>query len=113
MAKLDLKEASFSVPVAEGSRRISLEESTLPIHLPTIWTKQCPMRPYKAPPSSLITLWDKGIRCLLYLDDMLILGESPEELEHNFKQTKSLLTTLGFLVNEEKSISGPTQEMNF
>ena len=38
----------------------------------------------------------------MYLDDMLILGKTPGELNHNFSLTKSLLTSLFFFVNEEK-----------
>ena len=43
----------------------------------------------------------------------MILGKTPEELNHNFTLTRSLLISLGFLVNEEKSIPGPTQELEF
>ena len=56
---------------------------------------------------------DKGVRCLMYLDDMLILGRTAEELNHNFTLVKSLLTLLGFLVNEDKSVPDPTQELEF
>ena len=49
----------------------------------------------------------------MYLDDMLILGRTPEELNHNFSLTKSLLISLGFFVNEDKSVPGPTQELEF
>ena len=50
---------------------------------------------------------------LMYLDDMLNLGKTQEELRHNFQVCKSLLIALGFYVNEEKSIPGPTQEIDF
>ena len=46
----------------------------------------------------------------MYLDNMLIPGKTPEELNHNFSLTKSLLTSLDFFVNKEKSSPGPTEE---
>ena len=49
----------------------------------------------------------------MHLDNMFSLGKMPEELNHNFTLAKSLLIYLGFLVNEEKSVPGPTQELEF
>ena len=42
-----------------------------------------------------------------------ILGRTLQELQLNFMQAKSLLTSLGFLVNEEKSTPGPLQGIEF
>ena len=116
MAKLDLKDAYFSVPVAEDHRKFLqfqwrdqlLQFTCLPFGLssaPYVFTKL--LRPV------LTSLRDKGVRCLIYLDDMLILGRTAEELKQNFTLAKFLLTSLGFLVNEDKSVSGPTQELEF
>ena len=116
IAKLDLKDAYFSVPMAQNSKRLLqfqwksqlLQFTCLPFGLssaPYVFTKL--LRPV------LTSLRDQGIRCLMYLDDMLILGKTPQELNHNFCLSKSLLTTLGFSVNEEKSSAGPTQELEF
>ena len=116
MAKLDLKEAYFSVPITEQSRSFLqfkrkdklFQFTCLPFGLssaPYVFTKL--LRPV------LAYLREQGIRCLMYLDDMLILGKTQEELRHNFQVCKSLLIALGFYVNEEKSIPGPTQEIDF
>ena len=61
----------------------------------------------------LASVRELGIRCLMYIDDMLILGETSEELSHNFQSCQTLMTSLGFVVNNEKSIAGPTQEIEF
>lgn len=49
----------------------------------------------------------------MYLDDMLILGRTDEELSHKYMLAKSLLASLRFFVNEEKSVPGPAQEWEF
>ena len=116
MAKLDLKEAYLSVPMAYQSRRFLqfrwkdklLQFTCLPFGLssaPFVFTKL--LRPV------LASLRELGIRCLMYIDDMLILGETSEELSHNFQSCQTLMTSLGFVVNNEKSIAGPTQEIEF
>ena len=73
---------------------VLLEKSTVPIHLPTLQTEQC--TPKLLHPI-LIFLRDKGVHCLMYLDDMLIPGRTDEELNHNFTLMKSLLTLWDFL----------------
>ena len=40
-----------------------------------------------------------GIRLVIYLDDLLILGDSPESVLKDLKVTINLLSSLGFLVN--------------
>ena len=116
MAKLDLKDAYFSISIAEKHRKFLqfywrnqlLQFTCLPFGLsstPYVFTKL--LRPV------LTFLRDKGIRCLMYLDDMLILGRTAMELNHNFELVKPLLTSLGFLVNEDKSVPYPTQELQF
>ena len=116
MAKLDLKEAYLSVPMAYQSRRFLqfrwkdklLQFTCLPFGLssaPFVFTKL--VRPV------LASVRELGIRCLMYIDDMLILGETSEELSHNFQSCQTLMTSLGFVVNNEKSIAGPTQEIEF
>jgi len=116
MAKLDLWEAYFSIPMAEESRKFlqfkwkrkCFQFTCLPFGLssaPYIFTKL--LKPV------LTCLREQGIRCLMYIDDMLILGKTQEELTHNFQICKSLLISLGFMVNEEKSVAGPLQELEF
>ena len=44
---------------------------------------------------------------------MLILGEASEELRRNIQSCRSLMTSLGFVVNSKKSIPGLTQKIEF
>jgi len=53
----------------------------------------------------LATLRQRGIRVIAYLDDLLIIGKTKEEAEAAFSQVKSLLESLGFVINLEKSVA--------
>ena len=46
----------------------------------------------------------KGIRLVIYLDDILVLNESKEGLVADVNTVLELLQSLGFLLNWEKSI---------
>ena len=94
-----------------------MEGQASPIHLPSLWIQQCPPPPpfvfTKLLHPVLASVRELGIHCLMYIDDMLILGEISEELSHNFQSCRSLMTSVGFVMNNEKSIAGPTQEIEF
>ena len=55
----------------------------------------------------------RGVLCLEYFDDFLILGNSEQECRKNVKLTVSLLENLAFLVNYEKSYLQPKQTCKF
>ena len=57
-------------------------------------------------------LCSKGIRCVIYLDDILLDQDRTKLIEHAVT-TLLLLEALGFLVNYPKSDLDPTQEANF
>ena len=54
-------------------------------------------------------LREKGIHCVFYLNDILILGRSLEEWTENIQFTTRFLKTLGFIINQEKSQLHPAQ----
>ena len=58
------------------------------------------------------TLRSKGICLVGYIDDILILADSPEELNSAVKET-ILLQSLGFFIHETKSDLEPSQEVKF
>ena len=104
MAKLDLKVRIFSISIAVKHRKFPQ----------FYWRNQRTLRGSRNYFASVLTfLRDKAIRCLMYLDDMLILGRTATELNHIFAPVKPLLTSLGFHVNEDKSVLGPIQELEF
>jgi hypothetical protein len=50
-----------------------------------------------------------GIRFMIYLDDILVMGASYEEAIRHLHLIADLLTSVGFLVNYEKSVFSPSQ----
>lgn len=106
LCSIDLKDAYLLIPIHKHYRKYlkflfknSLYEfSSLPFGLstaPFVFTKV--LRP-------VVTYLRKlNIRCVIYLDDLLILGSSFEECQKNMRTAVDLFTFLGFIVNEGKS----------
>lgn len=116
MAVLDLKDAYLSIPIHASSRKYLrftfdnkiYEFVTLPFGLntaPFVFTKV--MKPI------LSNLRKLGLLSVAYLDDLLLLGESERTCCKNLKITEKLVTTLGFLINNEKSRKVPSQRVNY
>ncbi|XP_044146965.1 uncharacterized protein LOC122935270 [Bufo gargarizans] len=116
MVKLDLKDAYLTVPVEESSRDLLRFKwkgeiwrfTCLPFGLssaPWCFTKL--MRPVVA------WLRSRGIRLIIYLDDILLLAQDRQTLLSHLELTSSLLTGLGFLINYDKSVLTPARIMEF
>ena len=116
MAKLDLKDAYLSVPIYPPHRNyLSFqwqkkiwEFKSLPFGLrsaPHAFTKL--LKPVVALLRKLV------IRCILYLDDMLIMAQSKQDLQSHLATAIELLTLLGFIINTKKSVFKPTQKIEF
>lgn len=58
-------------------------------------------------------LRERGIRLVIYLDDLICFGSSYNECSNNAKIVKNLLTCLGFVINYEKSSLIPTKITEF
>ena len=58
-------------------------------------------------------LRSKGIRCVIYLDDLLLLDQDRDKLKEHTATVLTLLEALGFLVNYPKSVLEPTQILVF
>ena len=54
-----------------------------------------------------------GIRLVFYLDDILIIGSSPEEVLQHGQKVIQVLSSLGFLIHQEKSVFTPSQVIQF
>ncbi|XP_031345505.1 uncharacterized protein LOC116177002 isoform X1 [Photinus pyralis] len=54
-----------------------------------------------------------GLLSVVYLDDFLLLGDSYRNCLHNVTQTTTLLESLGFIINKEKSCMAPQQVCEF
>ena len=116
MAKIDLKDAFFMVPIAPQFHHLLLfsirkdiyQFRCLPFGLctaPRVFTKI--LKPV------VETLRSIGIRLVIYIDDMLIMAPSSQLLREQIYTTLFLLENTGFVVNNKKSLLDPTQEIEF
>ena len=116
MTKLDLKDAYLSITVHPASQRFlrfiwkskSYQFQALRIGLniaPLVFTRL--LKPVAA------FLRKRGIRLIIYLDDILLIGSSIKETSLFTEMTMSLLESLGFIINKEKSVLHPTQTFIF
>lgn len=116
MATVDLKEAYFLVPIAKSCRKYLCfvfegkiyHFNVLPYGLsvaPRIFTKI--MR------EVMNHLRSKGYRSVIYLDDILCIGDTFSECLRNVTETLNLLERLGFVINWEKSMLVPKQNCKF
>ena len=113
---LDLSDAYYHVSIHKRSRRYLrfilegkiYEFKALPMGLcssPRIFTRLTKFvsgfcRRYK-------------IVLIMYLDDLLILGESLEDCKAKTQFVENLLIKLGFLINRKKSVLEPNQEVTY
>ena len=116
MTKLDLKDAYLSVAVHPDCQKYlrfvwknqAFQFRALPFGLniaPRVFTRL--LKPVTA------FLRKRGARIVIYLDDILIIGSKIEETRRFTEMAMSLLESLGFIINKEKSILKPTQVLTF
>ena len=116
MSSIDLKDAYFLVPIDPNHRKYLrfqyknqfFEFTCLPFGLsvaPYVFTKI--MRPV------VKYLRSAGILCLNYLDDILILSENYEAGQSHIHVATTLLESLGFLINYNKSSLIPSTRCTF
>ena len=112
LAKVDLTDAYFTIPIFRGHRkylrfrwgRKTFEFTCLPFGLcasPWVFTKLLRI--------AVTFLRRSGIRLVIYLDDLLIVGATAEECSDAVDQAIHVLESLGFLINFKKSETTPTQ----
>lgn len=116
MTKLDLSDAYLTVSLAKHQRRLFcfvwrgklFQFQCMPFGLavaPRAFTK------LTKPIAAFLRM--HGIRLIVYLDDILIIASSYEECQEHFQLTRSILESLGFRVNDKKSIPVPTKHIDF
>jgi hypothetical protein len=116
LAKLDLKDAYFTVPMHLSDQELLqfrwqgkvYQFNCLPFGLSSApWAFTKLLKPLVA------FFRERGIRLVIYLDDILILGSSKEKLTEDVGLVRSVLESVGFIVNEEKSSCEPSQNIEF
>lgn len=116
MATLDLKDAYTLVPISKSSKKCLrfkfrgkvYEYNCLPFGLncaPLCFTKL--MKPV------IGSLRSRGWVSVIYLDDILLIGESYSNCQDNVLESKAMLQSLGFIINESKSNMVPSQRRKY
>ena len=116
MVTIDLKDAYFSIPIHQSHRKFLrfswrnqlFQFAALPFGLtsaPRVFTKV--LKPVIA------SMRQRGIRCLIYIDDLIIVASSKMECNEQAVFAVQLLTDLGFNVNMEKSNLVPKTRVEF
>ena len=116
MASVDLKDAYYSIPIAEEERKLLMFQwkgkyyqfTCLPNGLssaPRIFTKI--LKPVYARLRSI------GHTCMGHIDDSLLVGQSFDSCHRNIADTVCLFTNLGFTIHPVKSVLQPQQKIDF
>ena len=117
MAKIDLKDAYLTVPVAkdsqpflafQGQEGVLFQFKVLPFGLCT-----APFTFTKLTKPLVQFLRRVGIHILIYLDDMLLSAQSKQQLLEHLSTVIWLLASLGFVINVPKSVLTPSKQIDF
>lgn len=116
LVKLDLKDAYFTIPMAEESqpflqftwKNLLYQFQALPFGLSSApW---CFTEVMKA---ITTVLRERGIRLIIYLDDILIMSQDHSQILQDLKTTVELIESTGFIINREKSIMTLSRSLEF
>lgn len=115
-AKVDLKDAFFSVPVSEDSKRF-LRFS----FYNTLYEFQCMPQGYSDAPRVftkitkplIARLRSLGFINSIYIDDILLISDNKTDLEENISHTLSIFDRAGFTINTDKSVLVESQTIEF
>ncbi|XP_078616244.1 uncharacterized protein LOC144884664 [Branchiostoma floridae x Branchiostoma japonicum] len=116
MASLDIQDAYFHIPIHPSFRkllRFQFQSRLWEFQVCPFGLNCIPRAFTKITKPIIAVIRSQGIRIIIYLDDILILGTSAQECRDNLKFVIDLLTSLGFLLNWEKSQLIPTQKITF
>ena len=117
MAKVDLKDAYFTVPIAPKFHCLMafqdedgkfLQFQTLPFGLCT-----APYAFSKITKPAMQFLRQIGMHIIIYLDDMLIMSQTKDSALQDLSTVLWLFYSLGFIINTQKSIVTPAKQVEF
>lgn len=116
LAKVDLKDAYYLIPIHNMYRKYLrfrfknelFEYCCMPFGL------ACAPRAFTKIIRPIVTvLRSKGHRSTVYLDDFLLMGTTKLKCKRNIFDTITLLESLGFIVNTDKSVLEPSKTVEF
>lgn len=105
MSTIDLKDAYYMIPISPNSKKflrfefngLLFQYNVMPMGLssaPYVFTKM--LKPV------LNKLRSLGIFCVMYLDDIFVIGRTQQETQDHVKKIIYLLEHLGFIINYKK-----------
>ncbi|KAK0404354.1 hypothetical protein QR680_017418 [Steinernema hermaphroditum] len=116
LAKLDMKDAYFGVPIAASDRKwlcFKFNGSTYQFRALPFGLSSAPYVYSKVMRVVATHLRQLGLRLIVYLDDWLFLNESKKGLVQDLKVVRSVFAHLGLIINEEKSSQTPSRTLEF
>ena len=116
LVKLDLKDAYLTVPMHRGHwkfLRFRWQNQTWQFRVLPFGLSSAPYTFTKLMRPVVTLLRSLGIRVILYLDDMLIMAETPDKVRKHLATALELLVCLGFVINMEKSSLTPKRSLEF
>ena len=116
MASLDLTDCFWGLPVAERDQRFlafhwkgkNYTFNCLPFGL-----KLSPLFITKLYRHVVAQLQSEGHRVIIYLDDLLIIGDSPVACQRSVSRARELLEDLGAKINYSKSSLSPSRRIEY
>lgn len=121
MASIDLKEAYLLLPVNENDRKyLRFQFEDLDSRITTYEFTSMPYGLSVAPRTFtkimkevMTYLRSRGFTSVIYLDDILCIGQDYNECLNNVRETIRLLKCLGFIINYKKSNLDPKQSCRY
>lgn len=116
MCTIDLKDAYLMVPVCQQHRkffRFCFLRTLYQFRALPFGFNRSPYEFTKIMKAPINYLRKRGIRCVIYLDDLIIFGETKEKCQNNTNMAIKLLQELGFVINFVKSQTSPSQFCRF
>ena len=116
MVKLDLKDAYFGVRKDTPDReflKFRWQGNLYRFRVAPFGLASVPREFTKLLKPVIALLRRSGIRCTIYLDDLILLHSDPKVLKRQLEIAAELLQCLGFTINWEKSVTDPRQVMEY
>jgi hypothetical protein len=116
LAKLDLKDAYLTVPLCHTHQpflRFRWKGTAFQFTCLAFGLTPAPRAFTKLLKPVMAALRSKGVRVVIYLDDMLFLNQDRKGLLEDVEMAVELLLSLGFLINWDKSLIEPCHSLEY